>query len=331
MNEFYYGAGRVRSLEARLLTTAQLERMAAAADFSGAFSVLSETPYAENLPKLKRPFDFEELLELETLSLKQLLDRLAPENIILTALFRKYDYLNLKIQIRGYFGQAEKFQLFSRAGTIGFDNLRLYVFEGINEINDNEIVAVIDTAKSSYKKQHDPQLLDMILDKHYFAYLKMACNLSPSPLIKNLANHQIDLINIKALVRARQLKKDKKFLQAVLLEPGLIGQDTLLDQLDKNLEDIGSRLSFTPYFPAIASGWSQLAENGSVFLLEKLMDDFIIEQFRKAKYLNSGLEPLVGFFLAKEAEIKTLRFILVSKNNYVGSEQIKARLRVNYA
>ena len=97
MDEYYYGTGRIRALEARMLTSAQVARMAAAADFESAFAVLSETPYAENLPKLKPAFDFEDLAELELLSLRKLKDYLAPENEIIFALFKKYDYLNSKI------------------------------------------------------------------------------------------------------------------------------------------------------------------------------------------------------------------------------------------
>jgi V/A-type H+-transporting ATPase subunit C len=330
MNAYHYGAGRVRALEARMLSPTQLSRMAAASDFGKAFAVLSETTYAENFPKLKHPFDFEELCGLELSSLKDLLDRLAPGNEILAALFKKYDYLNLKILLRSYFGQKEEFEIYSSAGTIDFIRLKYYIFEGIKEIDDKELLKVVDEAKTSYEQNKDPQSLDVLLDKHYFSYLKEVCSTSPSPLIRNLANHKIDLINIKTLLRVQELKKDKKFLGATLLEPGFVDKDILLNLHDKSAQDIISKLSFTPYLPSLAEGFEQFLKEKSFYLLEKLMDDFIIEQFRKAKYLSSGVEPLVGFYLAKEAEIKTLRFILICKKNYVQTERIKERMRVSY-
>ena len=69
MNAYHYGAGRVRALEAKILSPTQLSRMAAASDFEKAFAVLSETTYAEKLPRLKHPFDFEVLCKLELASL----------------------------------------------------------------------------------------------------------------------------------------------------------------------------------------------------------------------------------------------------------------------
>jgi V/A-type H+-transporting ATPase subunit C len=318
-------------LEARLITLAQVARLAAAADFSEAFSVLSETPYSDNLPKLKKPFDFEELCELEYLSLKTLLDRLAPAHEIIAALFKKYDYLNLKILLRSYLSGTKEIGSFAKAGTIAFENLKLYVFEGIKEIADQGIIEAVDTAKEAYERTQDPQALDLVLDKHYFAALKQVCASSPSPLINELADHWIDLNNIKTLLRAQALNRDKKFLQAALLEPGAIDQDILLDLHDKTPEDIISRLSFTRYFPALATGIEHYAKERSFGLLEKLMDNYIIGQFKKAKYLSSGLEPLVGYYLAKVQEISMLRFILISKKNYIGSDLIKERLRASYA
>ncbi|MFH1347794.1 MAG: V-type ATPase subunit [Candidatus Margulisiibacteriota bacterium] len=305
MNNYYYGTGRVRSLEARMLAPDQVERMAAAADFESAFGVLPETSYADHLPKLKHAFDFEELLELEEKSLKDLIKKLAPEDEIIAALLKKHDYLNWKILLRSSLSENKE----------------------IEDFPDKDLFAVVTKA---YEEEKDPQVIDFILDKHYFAYLKKVCQASPSLLIKNMVNYQIDLINIKTLVRAQRLKKDKKFLAKALLEPGLIGKDTLLNLLDSSFQDISLRLNYTEYFPKIAGGFAKLAESGSAFLLEKQMDDFIIGQFRKAKYLSSGVEPIVGFYLAKEAEMKTIRFILISQSNYIGSEQIKERLRISY-
>jgi vacuolar-type H+-ATPase subunit C/Vma6 len=239
-----------------MLTSIQLERMAAASDFSAAFSVLSDTPYAEHLSKLAHPFDFEELCQLEYKALQNLMRRLSSGNKIISALQRE-------------------------------------------------------------------------VSKEYFENLKSASKRS-STLIKNMVNHKIDLTNIKLLLRTNALKKDKDFLRQNLLEPGFVDKDILLGLHAKNIQDIISKLSFTAYFPEIAEGVEYYFQNNSFYLLEKLMDNFIIDQFRKAKYLNSGIEPLVGFFLAKESEIKTLRFIMICKKNYVDSERIKERLRVIY-
>jgi vacuolar-type H+-ATPase subunit C/Vma6 len=249
MDKFYYEVGRVRAIEAHLVTPPQFERMAAANSFEDAFKVFSETPYSDTLTKLQNPFDFEELFKIEMEELKDLLNKLAPENESIKALL-KGDFAPLKD--------------------------------------------------------------------------------SPSPLINAMVKHKFDLQNIKTLLRCQSAKKDKDFLAANLKETGMIGHDILLKLIDKNVPEIAAKLNYTPYFPAIAPGFDFYEENKSLHLLEKLMDDFIVNNFRKAKYVNSGLEPLIGFYLAKKAEIKSLRFIMICKKNHVQSNQIKERVRVGY-
>jgi len=331
MNEFYYGTGRVRALESRLLTPSQIERMASADDFESAFSVLGETPYAENLSRVKTAFNFEELLEMEFTSLKDLMDRLAPGNTVLRAFFNRHDYLNLKVLLRAYYAGKKGPQPSSKAGNIPVEKLRLYVYEGVKDIEDVDLIQAADEAKSSFEQEHDPRLVDIILDRHYFSQLKAMAGNSPSPLIQELVDHQIDAANLMVLLRARQTKKDPKFLEAALLEPGLIDKDILLELIDKSVPDIINRLAFTTYLPYITAGLEEHGRNGSFHLLEKLLDDLILERFRKARYLSSGVEPLVGFYLAKEAEIGTVRFILVCKKNAVGAHSVKDRLRMSYA
>jgi len=185
MDEHYYGVGRIRALETRLLTPGQIERMANAYDFEAAFGVLSETVYSEILPRLKSSFDFEDLCQLELLSLKNLMDRIAPENEILKVFFRKYDYLNLKILLRSLLVKAEDITIYSKVGTIPFEKLKTYVFEGLRDLDEKEIIEAIDAAKANYEQDKDPANLDIFLDKHYFSYLKRMTDPSPSPLLRS--------------------------------------------------------------------------------------------------------------------------------------------------
>ena len=254
-NSYQYGIGRARSLEAHLLTSQQIERMAGAEGFEAAFTVLTETPYAETLPKLKQAFDFEELYQLEMIALEKLLLNLSLNNPVMVAIFEKREYATNPFAV----------------------------------------------------------------DQHYFANLQKVCAVSQSPLIQNFVKHKIDAINLKSLLRSR----DKEELKAAFITGGLLDLELITALFGKGLEEIASRLSFSPYFPAI--------KTTSPHLFERQLDDFILNQFKRAKYLASGLEPLVGFYLAKELELKTIRFILICKKNHVKNKEIGERVRFSYA
>ncbi|NQT30228.1 MAG: V-type ATPase subunit [Candidatus Saganbacteria bacterium] len=330
MNDFYYSVGRVRSLEEAMMTPSQLARMAGAPDFDTAFSVLSETPYAENLPKLTQPFDFCQLCDLEMISLKNLIGHLAPGNEILNALFAQFDYVNIKILLRAHLSGKNEVEMLSKIGNIDPDKIKHYIEKGQKDIDDPTIISAIDQARNIFEQEKDAEMLDITLDKAYYSSLLLIFGASLSSLIRDLAKHKIDLINIKILLRSQEIKRDKKFLEFALLEGGFLDKNILLSLLDKAVPDIAQRLAFTPYFPAISDGIRYYADHQSFYLLEKQMDDFIAEKFHQAKYMSSGVCPLVGFCLAKETELKSIRFILICKKNFVDAGQIKERLRVSY-
>ncbi|MDD5383157.1 MAG: V-type ATPase subunit [Candidatus Margulisbacteria bacterium] len=172
MQEYFYGTGRIRALEARMLSAAQITRMAAAPDFKSAYAVLMESAYAEHLSHLKQPFNFEELAELELLALKDLMDFIAPGNEVIRVLFKKYDYLNLKILFRAFYNGQKEIEHYSRISTVSFEKLRLQVFEETKVIDDQDLLAAIAAAKEAYKAKGGFRALDLALNEHYSALLK---------------------------------------------------------------------------------------------------------------------------------------------------------------
>ena len=65
-------------------------------------------------------------------------------------------------------------------------------------------------------------------------------------------------------------------------------------------------------------------------VLEAAMDNFLILYLRQTRQRAFGVEPLIGYMLGKEMEIKNLRIIYVCKVNGFGEEPIKERLRDTY-
>lgn len=311
----YYGVARLRALETHLLNADQINRLAQAADFEAAFSVLAETKYAEHLHGIKHPFSCEELCDLERSALKNLLTSLAPGNAILYALYLKYDYSNAKLFLKE--GKPERLFIL---GNFDPEKIRKYAQEGMRELEDRNLIAAIDRAKIDNET-------DLTLDRYYYRFIRELFQKSPSPLLKRYAEAKIDLTNLKIILRCQLINKnpDKLFLA-----PALIGNDLLASLTGKKPEEIAARLYHLPYFPFLSGGLESFSRTGSLGILEKNMDDYILSCFKRAKYVCSGLEPIVAYYLAKENEISTLRFILICKRNSVAPEIIKERVRGIY-
>ena len=98
-----------------------------------------------------------------------------------------------------------------------------------------------------------------------------------------------------------------------LTEAALSGQDAVL-----------SYLEMTDF----KEGAEQFRESTSKF--EKWCDDLLMECVSEAKYTPFGVEPIVAYYVARDAEVKTARIILSAKKNNLSADMIRERVRTLY-
>jgi len=77
-------------------------------------------------------------------------------------------------------------------------------------------------------------------------------------------------------------------------------------------------------------GTEALQETGMFTTLEKLLDNKLIQHVKYAKYVPFGIEPLAGYLIAKDNEIKIARIILAGKLAGISPELIRERVRETY-
>ena len=93
------------------------------------------------------------------------------------------------------------------------------------------------------------------------------------------------------------------------------------DWYDKSIEGIKELLT---------AGTDQITLDGKYTKFERIADDMKLKYVKDAKYVSFGIEPLIGYLIAKEMEIKNLRIILTGKVTEVPVEKISERLRDTY-
>ena len=71
-----------------------------------------------------------------------------------------------------------------------------------------------------------------------------------------------------------------------------------------------------------------LRESASAF--ERWCDNRMIEMLKPQKYEAFSVGPLLGYLIARETEIKTVRIILTGKQNGFSDEAIRERIREMY-
>ncbi len=164
---------------------------------------------------------------------------------------------------------------------------------------------------------------------------------------------EIDTINLKTLVRFIVTKRDKRYFKDVLIHGGYLPYEFFLREIGDNEENLPQKvhkekyvelisykgnfsdkernISFLENYEKIINlGINHWEKKRSFSYLEKLIDDFLIEYLKKAKYIPFGIEPLIAYLLAKEMEIKNIRIIIVSKIAKLSSRTVQENLRGTY-
>lgn len=321
---------RLRVLETRLLDKAKLDRMIDSDSAESAIKVLQETEYANVMSSVKRAEDYEIILSSELKRVYHDMYGMTPNKTLIDIFAIKYDYHNVKVILKGMFLNKDFSDILIPVGTIDTNKLKY-------SIDNNELVDLnvtmregIEETIADFNVKKDPQRIDVILDKYMFKEMKLISTEIKDAFVDKFVKASIDLTNIKTLLRVKKQNKGREFLLSVVIEGGSIDKETLAVLLTDSEDNIPSKLGYTDYVDVLKDGVDDYSKNGSAGLLEKLVDNYIMNMMKNAKLIPFGVEPILAYIYAKETEIKVIRIIMVGKLNNITGEVIRERLRDIY-
>lgn len=320
---------RIRVYETKLLDKSKLDRMIDAGSADEALKVLQETEYGNLVSNIKRADEYEIVLSEELKRLFNLMYEISPVKALVDLMSIKYDYQNIKVIIKGIFLKEDLSHLIMSVGSLNslklkesIENKDLIDFPPIIREGINNAILIFENTK-------DPQMIDIILDKYMFKSLIHIKNEIKDAFIDKYVAALIDTTNLKTLLRVKKQNKDKEFLKSVIIEGGS-DKDKVVSMLNDEVENIYEKLSSSSYAEFIKSGIEYYSKTGSVSLLEKLVDNFIMYIMKDAKIIPFGAAPILAYIYAKETEIKIIRIIMVGKINNISGELVRERLRDIY-
>lgn len=320
---FAYAVGRIRSLETRLLDRNQLERISETESLNEALAKLGETEYASGLAGLKRSSQFETGLNQELIRVAALITELSGNAPEFQVFRQRYDWQNLKVVLKKPEAVPEEL---TRLGVWSPERL----IGALEEKRELPILFVqaADEARAAFQTSGDGQEIDRIVDRYAFESGYQQLQRGISPLLFQWWIALIDLTNLRTMIRLRLIGMTTQFLERFWIDGGTLSLDDFKELMDQPDEKVAQWLGNTRYAKLLAEGVQTLT---ALSKLEREFDNFLIDLIAPAKMISLGIEPLVGYWLAKEHEVKILRIILVGKSNQVGNVEIKERLRRAYA
>ncbi|RKY04816.1 V-type ATP synthase subunit C [Candidatus Poribacteria bacterium] len=329
---YAFAVGKIKVLETRMLSRAELQRMLEAPSPQEALAVLMDSPYEEFLSGLESPLEFERALNEELRRTYELVDSLSYDKELTDLLRLRWDFHNLKVMLKAhYLGVEPEGEAIVDFGTLDPASIREAVEEERGEERLPEpLRSALVEARAEFEESGDPQMIDISIEGRMLGYLAEKAAEYPNGFLEGYFRRVIDLNNIRNFIRLKMMGANVRLIERALVEGGYIPKRRLMRMMDEGISEIPALLGRHPYEDVVGPGVQDLLETRSMATFERLMDNHLINYLRPAKYAAFGVEPLIAYLLAKEHEVKLIRIIMIGKINGLPNDQIEGRLREPY-
>ena len=327
--DYLFSTARVRSIEKNMLTRERAEKMIDAKTTEDAVKVLDDIGYGNGNETVDSN-DYEKLLTEEHKKTYDFITSVAPELNFFNMFLYPYDYHNLKVIMKSEYLGIDASDILVDTGSIDLKTLLYSVKEReFSELTENMGKALKEIIET-FPKTNDPQLIDIIFDRYCYDEMLGSAEETKSNFIIDYVKMQIDANNLKTYVRLKRMNKSWDFFNKVFLNGGKIHEQVFIKNFDEPFEKFAEQLSAYGFKEVFLEGTEALENTGMFTKMEKLLDNKLIEHVKQAKYVPFGIEPLAGYLIAKDNEIKIARIILAGKLAGISPELIRERLRETY-
>ncbi len=316
---YTYAVARIHAAENTLLSMQDMEKLISCRDAEHAFSVLSEMGY--DCAEAKSADD---IISRERARLWELLGELAGDTSVFDIFRYENDFHNLKAAIKLTVTHDRCDKVFIEGGCVPYREIaeaaKAHDYSALPEFLR---VSAEKAARLLYETG-DGGLCDVTIDRAYLEKLTEEGRRADSEFIKNYAELTVMLADVRIAARGCRLGKSVEFFGRALAECNSINIEKLGANAAKGFDELCEYL--------VSEGLREAAEALSVSYaaFEKWCDDRLMEEVRKQKYDCFTVAPIAAFMLAKEAELKMVGLVLTGKQNRLGDEIIRERLRELY-
>lgn len=359
MNDYLWAnpVGRIRFIEKTLLTRSDLMRVLEAPTLESAQSALRDSYYGPYVSKLDNSNDFEPALEAAMKGIYEGILEIAPEPIIIDAYRARYDFHNLKVILKAeVLDVAPDESAFSQLGNfdlVALDNLIAQARKEddatlrakkkkrlqTDDPREKSLYAIgleieevyRDIRNVSLTRSLSPFEVDSHIDKSYYSWIGNLYRRHGYYFLIEFIQREIDILNMKMLMRSYRLKISPDDFAKAVLEGGTIKSDLLVSAFAQGPKGVYAVYQGSELEKLAGRGLSFVEKNEPLTRWEKDCDDAISEIVKEAGKVALGPEPVFGYVFGREIETKNLRIIFSGKQSSVPESRIRERLRESYA
>lgn len=316
-----YAVARVRTAQKALLSRAALERLMACESGGVLLRALNELGWGE-------AGDVDALAQRALNEACAFVRAVTPDANATDCFLAKYDVLNLKTLVKARALRMEDVPL-SPNGTLSVQVLRTALEGEKYEALPEAYRAALEEIARECALAMDPLLCDALLDRALFREIARRLTSVREKEIHACFAARADSANVRSALRARGLGRDAAFASRLFVPGGLLPPSELAT-LVETPERAKALVKDMPYAPFALRGLAIYEKGGSLAAFEKQMDDYETSLMRAHRYEPVSLLPLVGYFVAREHDVATVRLIAAAVSARFAPERYADFVREPY-
>ncbi|NIP24794.1 MAG: hypothetical protein GWN67_25635 [Phycisphaerae bacterium] len=319
---YVYQSAQVRVLELQMLTRAAFLDMANAENFPAAVDLLSATEYAMQRSE-KSSMEMENNLLLRRAAVREMFADLILDKPIVKLFKTRDDFANLRLAVRRTVTDKPIGTDYSADGNFPPEQFeQVFAEENYTEFPDYMADAA-DRAVLAYYRNKDIRQVDNAIDSAQAEYNLKQARLLNSIFLLGLFKIQIDLTNIRTMLRLKFTESEQR---NVFLKGGFIELERLERGTELGYEALAPLFFVTPYYHLVEAGAAYLTSDKSFLRIEQQCEEHLTGFLKTTVQITAGPQPIIAYLLLKENEIRTVRLILTAKKNNLDTKLILDRI-----
>lgn len=325
-----FATGFIKAQENKLLTRDRFERMIDAENGTEAFRILLDAGYGAAAGATD-PEGLDAMISAELDAAAGTLRELTPDTRLSDLFLLRYDYQNLKAYAKQRMAGREEPEAVSNRGIFPPERMKEALEDSSKGADLPETLRKAAADVNTYLESGaDPSMVDNLCDRAYLAEAFRVADASGNPFIRAYFTLQLDDTNILSLLRLSFINAGPAVIRQALIPGGSVSTDKLLAVAELPYEQWAAALARLPGLRDALASLDVCMSHRVSWPFEKWMDDETASLVRKYRSDLFSIQPLLAWYLAKEAEARMIRMILIGKLNRINETKLRERLRASY-
>ena len=323
MPDFIYANARASALEATLLGSERLGRMAESASPEGAFKILQETGFGDGMTGSASEAD--RLIEAEEKKLAAFIRESSPDKKLTHFLLAAHDFHNAEAFMRAKHLRLDPQPMTGTEGVYPLAFLEEKIFsDDYRDFCTPLARALLSADELFLGGNATGRRIGTLFSRAMFERLAELSR--GNKILSAIVSIRADAANIGICLRAENFRIAREMTVA----GGTLDEDALRLLSEESADVIRERMRLSPCRALVLAALEDHAAGRPLVLLEREADSAALTVLKRDKYSNEGSLPFLRYCCYREAELRNVQIILTCLANGTDKSQIRARMRETY-